>query len=102
MSDITPINTSAPRQAGRVSVDPLMNPRIVDSNADQVRGRGGARTTDRVEFSRVAQYLSQLQSEPTSSNELVNRVRSQIEAGTYLTDDKISAAVDELLDDISL
>ncbi len=102
MSDITPINTSAPRQAGRVSVGPLTDPRVVDSSTDQIPGRGGARTNDRVEFSRVAQYLGQLQSQPTSSNELVDRIKTQIEAGIYLTDEKLSAAADELLDDLDL
>ncbi len=102
MSDISPINTSAPRQAGRISADSLVAPRIADASADPIRGRGGARTDDRVEFSRVAHYLSQLQAEPTSSSDLVGRVRSQIKAGTYLTEDKLSVAIDELLDDISL
>lgn len=99
MSDISPINISTPRRAGRVSVDPSY---AVDRNNEEVRGRGGARPNDRVEFSSVAQYLSQLQSEPTQSDDLVNRVRAQIESGTYLTDDKLSVAVDELLDDIDL
>lgn len=32
--------------------------------------------------------------------ELVDRVRAEIEAGTYETDDKIDAAIDELLEDL--
>lgn len=97
MSDISPINTSTPRRVGRVSVEaPISN-----RNADDVRGRGGARTDDRVEISSVAQYLSQLQSDPTPRTELIDRVRSEIQSGTYLTDDKLSAVADELLDDIN-
>jgi len=98
MSDITPINTSAPHRAGRISGQPV-DPSI---GTDRTPGRGGARADDRVEFSRVAQHLSQLQSKPTSSDELINRVRAQIKSDTYLTDDKLSLAVDELLDDIDL
>ncbi len=49
----------------------------------------------------MAQYLSQLKSEPTERTDLINRVRSEIQSGTYLTEDKLSAVADELLDDIN-
>jgi len=97
MSDISPINTATTHRVGRISVvAPISN-----RNADEVRGRGGARTDDRVEISRVAQYLSQLQSEPAPRTELIDRVRSEIQSGIYLTDEKLSAAAGELLDDIN-
>lgn len=98
MSNISPINsTSASNRAGRLSVEvPVSN-----RNADEARGRGGARTSDRVEFSQMAQYLSQLKSEPSERTDLINRVRSEIQSGTYLTEDKLSAVADELLDDIT-
>ena len=96
MSDISPINTSTARRVGRVSVEsPISN-----RTEDQVRGRGGARTDDRVEFSQVAQYLSKLQSEPNQRTELINRVRGEIQSGTYLTDDKLESAAGDLLDDL--
>lgn len=98
MSDISPINSSLANRVGRVAVDPSI---ASARNTEDVRGRGGARPTDRVEFSKVSQYLSKLQSEPTERTELVNRVRSEIQTGTYLTEDKLSSAADGLLDDIN-
>ncbi len=98
MSDISSINTSIANRVGRVAVDPSA---IANRNAEDVRGRGGARTSDRVEISRVASYLNQLQAEPKERTDLINQVRSEIEAGTYLADDKLSAAADELLEDLN-
>ncbi len=98
MSDISSINSSSGLRVRRVSVDPAI---ASSAGAEDVRGRGGARTSDRVELSSVAQYLSQLRTEPEPRADLINRVRSEIESGTYLTDDKLSAAADHLLDDIN-
>ncbi|MFG0246958.1 MAG: flagellar biosynthesis anti-sigma factor FlgM [Phycisphaerales bacterium JB052] len=97
MSDISSISSSSMR-VRRVSVDSAY---AGDASAEEVRGRGGARKSDRVELSSVAQYLSQLKAEPEPRTDLINRVRSEIDAGTYLTDDKLSAAADQLLDDIN-
>tara|TARA_R110002073_G_scaffold118918_1_gene258449 strand:- start:323503 stop:323808 length:306 start_codon:yes stop_codon:yes gene_type:complete len=98
MSDISPINSSVASRVGRIAVDPSI---ASNQSTEEVRGRGGARPSDRVEFSQVSQYLSKLQSEPTERSELVNRVRDEIQAGTYLTEDKLSSAADGLLDDIN-
>jgi len=98
MSDISSINSSSNIRVRRVSVDPAY---ASDVGSDEIRGRGGARKSDRVELSRVAQYLSQLKSEPEQRTDLIDRVRSEIEAGTYLSEDKLSAAADHLLDDIN-
>jgi anti-sigma28 factor (negative regulator of flagellin synthesis) len=98
MTDISSINSSTTQRARRVSVDPSTTS---TSSTDELRGRGGTRNDDQVEISHVAQYLSQLQSEPAQRTDLIDRVRTQIESGTYLTDDKLSAAADELLDDIN-
>lgn len=96
MSDIAPINTSPALRVRRVEIDASGL-----ASADEVRGRGGARTSDRVEISNVAQYLSQLKREPAERTDLINRVREEISAGTYLTDEKLDAATDQLLDDIN-
>jgi anti-sigma28 factor (negative regulator of flagellin synthesis) len=98
MSDISSINTPSSLRVRRVSVDPAY---ASSAGAEDVRARGGARTSDRVELSRVAQYLSQLQNEPAQRTDLIERVRSEIESGTYLSEDKLSAAADQLLDDIN-
>ncbi len=97
MSDISPISTQTTHRAGRLPIEVAVHHR----SAEDVRGRGGARTSDRAEFSQMAQYLSQLKSEPTERTDLINRVRSEIQSGTYLTEDKLSAVADELLDDIN-
>ncbi|MBL8764129.1 MAG: flagellar biosynthesis anti-sigma factor FlgM [Phycisphaerae bacterium] len=55
------------------------------------------RAADRVELSDEARALSQLALDPPIREDLVSRVRSEIEAGTYLTDDKLDAAVNRLL-----
>ena len=101
MSDISPIGTSNTRRVGRVHADPSARSSAINQNAEDVRGRGGARTDDRVEFSSVAKYLSQLQSEPAPRTDLINRVRAEIQSGSYLNDENLSAAADELLDDIN-
>ncbi len=99
MSDISSINNASSLRVRRVSVDPAY---ASQAGAEEVRGRGGARSSDRVELSRVAQYLSQLQSAPAVRTDLINRVREEIAAGTYLSDDKLEQAADQLLDDINL
>lgn len=99
MSDISSINTSSNLRVHRVSVDPAY---ANDAGSDEIRGRGGARNSDRVELSRVAHYLSQLKTKPEPRTDLIDRVKAKIEAGTYLTEDKLSAAADQLLDDINL
>lgn len=98
MSDISSINNTSNIRVRRVRVDSAY---ANDSQTEDIRGRGGARTSDRVELSQVAKYLSQLQTEPAPRQDLINRVRSEIEAGTYLSDEKLSAATDHLLDDIN-
>ena len=98
MSDIAPIDTSSGLRVRRVSVDPSA---ATSSKAEEVRGRGGARTSDRVELSRVAQLLSQANAGPAPRTDLTNRVKSEIAAGTYLTDEKLEAVVDDLLEDIN-
>jgi anti-sigma28 factor (negative regulator of flagellin synthesis) len=99
MSEISSINHASGLRVRRVSVDPAA---VSQSGAEDVRGRGGARSSDRVELSRVAQYLSQLKAEPQERTDLIERVRGQIAEGTYLSDDKLEQAADQLLDDINL
>jgi hypothetical protein len=60
----------------------------------------GVRGADRVEVSSMALYLSKLQQLPAIREDLVARVRAEIEAGTYDTDEKITAAFGEALRDV--
>jgi anti-sigma28 factor (negative regulator of flagellin synthesis) len=55
-------------------------------------------TADRVELSDAARaHLAGERSEPIRQG-MVNRVRAEIGAGTYLSDEKLDVAVDRLLD----
>lgn len=99
MSEISSVNTSTDLRLRRVSVDPANA--IDKADKEDVRARGGARPSDQVELSSVAQYLSQLKSEPAERTDLIERVKAQIEAGEYLTNDKLDAATDHLLEDIN-
>ena len=99
MSEISSINHASGLRVRRVSVDPAV---ASQAGAEDVRGRGGARSSDRVEISRVSQYLSQLRAEPQERTDLIDRVKGEIANGTYLTDEKLEQAADQLLDDINL
>jgi hypothetical protein len=58
------------------------------------------RPSDRVEFSERARYLSRLASLP-ARQELVDRVRAEINDGTYESPEKLDAAISGLLDDLN-
>ncbi|MDI1290165.1 MAG: flagellar biosynthesis anti-sigma factor FlgM [bacterium] len=59
------------------------------------------RSTDQVEVSSMATYLSKLSQLPPIRSELVASVRSQIAAGTYDTPDKLEFALGELVRDLA-
>ena len=56
------------------------------------------RGSDRVELSGSARILAKIGENPIRQ-ELVDRVRAEIDAGTYDTDAKLDAALEELLSD---
>lgn len=91
MSDIAPLGHSAKttyappqRQAGASPAAPAIS-----------RGR------DQADFSAAAQMRSKLQSLPDVREDLVNRVRSEIEAGTYETPEKLDQAMKGLAADLT-
>ena len=61
-----------------------------------------ARPDDKVELSVKARLLSKLAEMPDVREDKVNRVRAEIEAGTYDTEDeqKIDELLDELIQDL--
>lgn len=63
---------------------------------------GSVRGTDRVEVSAMALYVSKLQQLPAVRADLVARVRSEINAGVYDTDERMNAAMDEMMKDVGL
>jgi negative regulator of flagellin synthesis FlgM len=56
--------------------------------------------SDRLDISEAGQLASRLADLPEIREELVARVRSQIESGTYETPERLNAAVGRLLDEI--
>lgn len=59
------------------------------------------RGADRVEVSALARSLSRANHEPVRQD-LVDRVRDQIERGEYITPERIDGAIDNLLGEIDL
>jgi anti-sigma28 factor (negative regulator of flagellin synthesis) len=93
MSTINSIGTTDPIQ--QVVNNPIQ--KNLPSNPDSV---GTTNTADRLELSGVSTVYQALQANNIRTD-LVSSVRSQIEAGTYETDDKLNAATDKLLDDLN-
>jgi len=91
MSDISPI--------GRPQVAALNGAARAARAAYQ--GSAATRGTDQVEFSPAARFLSKLRSLPDVRQDLVDRVRAEIQAGTYTTDDKIDGILDAVLEDLA-
>lgn len=92
MSDVTPVN-GAPAAALHIG----SRLRAADSPSEP----GPVRTTDKVELSRAATFISQLLSKNEVRQDLVNRVRDEIAKGAYETPEKIETVVSELLSDLS-
>ncbi len=93
MPQINPVSTSS---AAAIS------PRSLAATSAQVASRSTASTdrSDRVEVSAAARLLSRLGDLPEVREDLVARVRGEIEDGSYDTDDKIDAAINSLLEDV--
>ncbi len=59
------------------------------------------RASDKVELSAAAKtYIEKLRAMPEVRQDLIDSTRSQIAAGSYESDEKLDAAVDELLKDL--
>lgn len=91
MSDINPI--ARPTQT---TFDSVSKRSSASSDAS-----AATRTSDRVELSDQSLYLSKLKQLPEVREDLVNSVKSQIEAGNYDTAERFDTAVNALLDDLS-
>ena len=94
MSDIPPI--VKPNMSG---VDPHRRPPV-----RQVGASTPTRPSDKVEFSTQAQLkaqmLERLADMPPVRQDLVDRVKAEIEAGNYDTPDKIDAAFSGMAEDL--
>jgi negative regulator of flagellin synthesis FlgM len=85
MADIAPINgssyASTPPAHRQSAAEPEAPRRSID---------------DAVELSDRARYLGQLKQLPEVREDLVARVRAEIEAGTYETTEKLNTAIERL------
>ena len=90
MSEISPLG----RPAGASPVQSGQTPAAGGPSPVAIR------LADQVDVSHAARLLNQLAELPDVQFELVERVRSEIAAGTYETPEKLDAAGDELLDDL--
>lgn len=89
MSDIAPING---RSYASTPPAPLRSLREVEAPRRSIG--------DAVELSDRARYLARLKQLPDVRADLVERVRSEIAAGTYETPEKIEAALERLALDL--
>lgn len=67
---------------------------------DRAQTRSARRGADRVEVSSLAKELARLQ-DPVRQD-LIDRVRAEIESGTYETEEKLDGAVSGLLSDLDI
>jgi len=91
MSTINSISGNSPVQQ---IINAPIQPNLESDSAENPRA------ADRLELSGVSQIFQSLQANNVRTD-LVTSVRSQIDAGTYETDDKLNSAADKLLDDLS-
>jgi len=84
-------------------IQPPVAPRPVES-VNQVSASNGptgaANVSDVVEISLAAKLAAKVHELPPVRTELVQRVKAEIEAGTYETPERIEAALDALMDDL--
>ena len=94
MSNISPISSGALARIG---------PASGDRAASSVRAEASPprRGADQVEVSDMAYYMSQLCSLPPVRQDLIDQVRSQIDAGSYETPQMIDAAIEAMFDDLA-
>ncbi|MCW5754877.1 MAG: flagellar biosynthesis anti-sigma factor FlgM [Phycisphaeraceae bacterium] len=93
MSDIAPLSSTAASRLGPTG-------RITDREPADTPQRI-ARGEDRVDLSDVARYLQRTSEVPPMREELVNRIRQDIAAGTYDTADRLDQALDAMIDHLN-
>ena len=91
MSDVSPIGNA-----------PISRVDEYTSNAsiEQNEATGIERKADSIDLSSQARRLADLVASSPVRQELVNRIRAEIEAGTYESEAKINVAIDRLAEDL--
>lgn len=90
MSDIAPIGSSQP-----TAINTSTRARQAEAPTSTVRGE------DEVQLSDHARLLSKLKGLPDVRQDVVDRVRSEIDGGGYETNERIDATVNALLEDLA-
>jgi negative regulator of flagellin synthesis FlgM len=93
MNSVNSIGTNNPVQ--QIVTNPIN--KSIPPDATDATSASPPRAADRLELSGMG-YL--LQSNDVRTDKVAN-IRAQIDAGTYQTDDKLNAAADKLLDDLT-
>jgi negative regulator of flagellin synthesis FlgM len=95
MTDIVSSTSSA-------RIDRPDRPRVaIDRTTPGADAQPRQRPSDLVELSDRARYLARLQEIPAVRNDLITRIREQIEEGSYDTAERIEAAVRALADELA-
>lgn len=97
MSELSPLSTGQVSRTGRVVPAGVNRPDATEASAVPGRGRG----QDRVEFSADIRHLVELRNGGPVRTDLVNRIRAEIDQGSYETPEKLEAAIDELLGELN-
>lgn len=96
MTDVSPIDRPVVGRIGGVRESAARSAARHETPAPINRG------TDQVQLSEVARLLQKLRDLPEVREDLVSRVKAEIENGTYETEDKLDAALNELAGEIGL
>ncbi len=95
MTEIGPIGGGASASGmSRPQVDGAARP------GQDAEPRAVRRGVDEVEVSSLAKSLSRQNTDPPVRQNLIDRVRAEIDTGRYVTPERLDAAVDKLVDSI--
>ena len=96
MTELGPIGGGASASGmPRPHLDPTAKP------GHDAEPKAARRGTDQVEVSNLARSMSRLNQEPPVRQDLIDRVRGEIEAGHYETPERLDAALDKMIDSIN-
>lgn len=83
--------------SGNNPVHKVVGPAIQRSTPTESAARPTG--SDRLELSGLSHLLTNLKKDGVRT-ELVSSIKAQIEAGTYLTDEKMDVAIDRMMEDL--
>lgn len=79
---------------------PVTGPRLDGVKASDPLGN--SLPVDRVEISPIARLMSEVSELPEIRAEKVAQVRAEIEAGTYITPERLDIAITRMLEDLNI